>query len=446
MKKFYFKTVFLTLLTSSAFAQTYVTSAGAGSKDGSSWANAYDGTQLQTAVNAAASGTQVWVAKGIYKPSEILSSNIFLDDFITPSTTSNSDKSFILKAGVMIYGGFAGTELALNERVGISTTNETILSGDLNDSNTADAGDSYHVVAARDDADGAVLDGFTIQHGYGDNADYSEIVATQYIRRNIGAAIAFFSAKTLTFRNLLIKNNKTTNGGGAIYSKSTDGAAKFDFVNVRFEDNEAAGTGGVVYAIADLGAAQLNFTNCVFLNNKGGGSTGGGAIYFAGASSDAILNITNSNFENNETTDTYGGALRVSIGIANISNTIFKGGKAGARGGAIYNTGGSTVNASGCTFENNSSAAVAGHWYMFSGAANITNSSFTGGTSTTSGGAFYVNTGVLTIASSTFTGNTATTSGGVLYIGSGATANISESNFTSNTGTTGGGLFTPRVM
>src|SRR5690606_8215066 len=106
MKKLYLILFLITLNSTVLFAQIYVTETGAGNKDGTSWINAYDNTQLQTAINRATAGEQVWVAKGTYKPTEDLSTTNLLTDGITPTT--DRDKAFILKAAVEIYGGFAG--------------------------------------------------------------------------------------------------------------------------------------------------------------------------------------------------------------------------------------------------------------------------------------------------------------------------------------------------
>jgi hypothetical protein len=108
----------------------YVKPGGAGTKDGSSWANAKD---LQTALTATAAGDQLWVAAGRY----------------TPSATDRN-ASFALKSGVALYGGFKGTETQLAQRS--VATNSTILSGDLarNDGPNFvnNAENSYHVVTA----------------------------------------------------------------------------------------------------------------------------------------------------------------------------------------------------------------------------------------------------------------------------------------------------------
>jgi hypothetical protein len=76
----------------------YVTTTGAGSNNGTSWEDAYDNTQLQTAINETAV-TQVWVAAGTYKPTSGNERNI----------------SFQMKNDVAYYGGFSGTETLLSQ-------------------------------------------------------------------------------------------------------------------------------------------------------------------------------------------------------------------------------------------------------------------------------------------------------------------------------------------
>ena len=64
----------------------YVNRDASGIINGTSWTNAF--ISLHIALNAAVSGDQIWVAKGVYYAS-------------TP---------FMLKGGVGVYGGFTGTE------------------------------------------------------------------------------------------------------------------------------------------------------------------------------------------------------------------------------------------------------------------------------------------------------------------------------------------------
>ncbi|NQV19185.1 MAG: hypothetical protein HQ534_11680, partial [Armatimonadetes bacterium] len=130
-----------------------------GSNNGSSWANAY--TTLQSALDVA-SGDQIWVAKGTYKPSSPY--NLTID--------GNRDFHFRMINDVAIYGGFAGTETAVIQRTsyGVGETNETILSGDIG--TPGDNSDNcYHVFYHPNGlglTGSAILDGFTITGG---NAD-----------------------------------------------------------------------------------------------------------------------------------------------------------------------------------------------------------------------------------------------------------------------------------
>jgi hypothetical protein len=155
----------------------YVNLAATGLNNGTSWANAY--TNLQTAINAAGAGAQIWVAAGTYKPTS------YFDPKVTNDPRS---RSFLLKGGVSVLGGFAGTETQLAQRD--LDTNPTILSGDFsgndssawppvigNDGNIG-SGDptrsenAYHVVGVLSQPTAPVLDGFTITGGNANNTSY----------------------------------------------------------------------------------------------------------------------------------------------------------------------------------------------------------------------------------------------------------------------------------
>ena len=127
--------LFLILPGADTQAETiFVKSDASGASDGSSWADAF--TSLQDGLGTAQASDDIWVAAGTYKP----------------TTSTDRLRSFRLKTGVGIYGGFLGTETVLEERDWDS--NHTILSGDLNDDDTdpADSGNitrsenSIHVI------------------------------------------------------------------------------------------------------------------------------------------------------------------------------------------------------------------------------------------------------------------------------------------------------------
>lgn len=305
MKKIYFLTGCLALLSIVATAQTkrYVKPTGTG--DGSSWANA--SADLQAIINISAANDEVWVAVGTYKPTEKLLS----------SSTDARDVTFILKAGVKIYGGFAGSETLVTER--ISGTNETILSGDLNNSNTANIGDAYHVVASNGSSNGALLDGFTIQHGFADGGTTVIVNAA----RNQGGAINISNEETsITFKNLIIKNNQssgTGNGGGGVYLKLNN-SSNCRFENVVFDTNESvSASGGGMFFTSGTGSPTVVVLNSKLFSNK---ATGGAGLYVLGTTGNVPqLRLYNSIASENHATNTSTTA-GAAVYCGTFSNTI----------------------------------------------------------------------------------------------------------------------------
>ena len=116
MKRIYL--LLFTLLTvGSAWSQVtrwYVDADATGTGDGLSWANAM--TSLDEALDSANSGftlsvIEVWVAEGTYQPVA-------------------QDSPFVVQRNIHVYGGFDGTETALDQRD--PDAHPTILDGDLN--------------------------------------------------------------------------------------------------------------------------------------------------------------------------------------------------------------------------------------------------------------------------------------------------------------------------
>src|SRR5690349_18322956 len=123
--------ILLCLLAAGASAGTrYVNAAlGSGTNDGSSWANAFQGSNgLQAALALAVAGDQIWVAQGSYEPTAGATRSIY----------------FLLRNGAAIYGAFAGTEIALEERDWAAPV--TVLTGDLNapDQSAVTSDHPYH--------------------------------------------------------------------------------------------------------------------------------------------------------------------------------------------------------------------------------------------------------------------------------------------------------------
>ncbi len=318
-------TFFLTVLSSTLFAQTfrYVKPVATGSGDGTTWADA--SADLQGMINASATGDEVWVAAGTYKPTEKLQDFVFNTTSIVGAATTDRDKAFILKGGVRIYGGYNGTT-----GVRDIAANITILSGDLNSDNVASDGDSYHVVSSRNTADGAILDGFTIQHGYANGAasvsgSGTDGKSSLTVLQSTGGAIAVRGGNNgINWANLIIKNNYalTYAGAVAIYTSLT---METSFTNVQFLNNTSGADGGAMRVYASSGSPKVNLTNTKFFDNATIGR--GGAIYaFAALSTPLTVTIVNSLFYNNSATSatTGGGAISVSTSTTcDVLNTTF---------------------------------------------------------------------------------------------------------------------------
>lgn len=125
----------------------YVRKGATGDADGSDWANAY--TELTTALSQASAGDTILVADGTYYPTDDLT----------------EEKSFLIKNGVCLLGGFPATGGTKEERdlVGLNT----ILSGFIGEGGGGSE-KSYNVVRIESATTSSCIDGFTIMHGEAD--------------------------------------------------------------------------------------------------------------------------------------------------------------------------------------------------------------------------------------------------------------------------------------
>lgn len=322
-------TIILTLIALCAQAQTvYVKWNASGSNNGSSWANAY--TSLDAALLAAAPGQSIWVAAGTYKPS-------------TPAP----DNSFPLQSGVSMYGGFAGTETALNQRN--IAANPTILSGDIsgNDitgnftTNRTDNSPHVVVMVSVSSADRAVLDGFTIKGGQtlvGDpNADLT--------RRGAGVLV---NTKA-TVRNCIFNDNYGESGAGLAVIGNAGAGVLVD--NCLFEGNKV--TEQAILLLRQTPNGEVN--KCVFRNNQ----TNRGALYPVQT---GLITIDSCLFERNDGGSNFGAAMFSWQAGWNMSNCIFRGNKS-ANAAGIYidnRDGGDVVNINNCLFEKDTTTSFGG--------------------------------------------------------------------------------------
>ncbi len=290
---------------------------------GTSWATAKK--DVQNAINLASSGSQIWVKTGTYLPTH--------DPFANLSPVNNRDKTFTMKQGVKIYGGFAGTENSLTQRNW--QTNITTLSGDLGILNSP-ADNAYHVVLAVN-VGASDLDGFTVTKGYAVSPQSPITVNGRIIERHYGAGI-YNTNSAANFYNCTIKGNS---------ADCTDG------------NDDALGAG-----IYNNNCSSV-FNNCNINGNSflaGGSSFGvfGSGMFIISVS--GVSTISNSVFANNTSGSGFfdgskGGALYLNAGSNVITNTVFYNNTA-QNGAAVAFGGGAASQSSfaNCNFVNNTSS------------------------------------------------------------------------------------------
>jgi predicted outer membrane repeat protein len=323
----------------------YVRHNASGNGNGTSWENAY--TTLQPALVAAREGQEIWVASGVYVPTQPTAAE-------EPRTAT-----FQLKDGVALYGGFAGTETSRQQRNW--EANITVLSGDLSGDDTTDgngvvtapgniAGDNaYTVLTAADIGSNTILDGFIITAGKSDGStgDPDE-------HRFGGGMVNSNSSPTLN--NLIFTGS---HGGGMFNSESNPA-----LTNVTFKSNQGTGMrnyyssptltsvsfeyntgGGMLNYYSHPTLYQVHFTrNGDFFANTP--DTGGG-MYNA-SSNPMLINVT---FRGNYAKFEGGGMCNTSSNPTLI-NVLFSGNATGQRGGGMYNSN-SNPNLINVTFSNN---------------------------------------------------------------------------------------------
>lgn len=332
MKTFtkFLNVIALSLLTTGAMAQTtyYVNVANPTPGDGKSWSAAF--TNLQAALDMATSGNQIFVAKGIYKPSKI-----FAPGVASPGTASPNNRynTFQLSSGVAIYGGYDDQG---NGTRNISA-NETILSGDLGVAND-NTDNAYNVVIIAEGTTGVLLDGFTISDGYASGSTNRTNTGASHLTY-YGGGIYLRNGDGV-FRNLRLlrngakTNNSTLYGGGFFLATTSTNLVELD--NIEFIQNQANSVNSVAHGGAlYLGGTNLKLNRLKFISNMA--KSAGGAIFASTAATN--IKLGNSVFYDNSA-GTNGGAICFSatasaIITATIVNSTFYQ-NSGDIGGAIF--------------------------------------------------------------------------------------------------------------
>ncbi len=270
----------------------YAKPTATGNGDGSLWANAFALRTLTGGLNPAycLTDVEIWVATGIHKPS-----------------TNSVTVPFNIATGIQIYGGFAGTETSINQRIKalIHSTNKTTLSGDLfGDDNAFDfssnRSDNSNIVVNISGND-VVFDGFTVTStytiGYGVN-----LSGTNGFIRNCKLIDNAYSVRSSGENNSIANCSMMGNRyNGIVINNST--------VNIKESLIANNGNAGI-YINVDAGTRQTTITNCTIASN---GFYGMVAVTCGSCSSNNA--IKNTIIYNNANTG-------IDIGSANSSNTI----------------------------------------------------------------------------------------------------------------------------
>ncbi len=251
---------------------TYISEDGNG--DGSSWSQAAG--DLRAVLLNAQPGDEIWVAAGTYRPDEC-------------SDCDQDDRSerFEIPDQVRVYGGFTGIETQRNQRNWIS--NETILSGDINQDNQPDS-NAFTIVYFDNVDSTTVIDGFTIRDGSAND----ELAGAESPGRS-GAGIYNNGTihSTPTIRNCKFIDHFADAHGAAIYNDGRNGgSANPTIVDCSFIGNYAIRSGGAVFNNGGhlQGESSPVINHCFFQDNT---SIFGGAMYnngFDGVSAPRILN------------------------------------------------------------------------------------------------------------------------------------------------------------
>jgi hypothetical protein len=258
-------------------------------------------TTLQKAIAAADYGNQIWVAGGTYKPSAFPAG--------CSNCSSTRDYAFTLKAGVTIYGGFAGNETDISQRV--ASTNATILDGDIG-TPTTNADNCYHVVVSSHNSTGR-LDGVTIQNGNA-NGDNSIDASGRSFERSSGGGLLLYSLSTL-LTNCIITGNSATLGGGIYHNM---GGAQVALTGCSIVNNSSTGgPGGGIYSLS----GDFVFANCLFFDNSS--ISYGGGIFISGRLTLSNCTMLNNSAAGNNPND--GGAIHSNGSTNNIQNSIIWG-------------------------------------------------------------------------------------------------------------------------
>lgn len=327
----------------------YVKIDATGANSGVSWADAF--INLQSALSIATSDNEVWVASGVYKPSESNSKSfrLKLNDYLSidlnetnikgiepekPTSNSSIFYEFTIYEGVTIYGGFKGllSETSISDRDWIG--NETILSGNVGSQYSNDDNCQWIVSGG---GDNFLIDGFTISEtnsnsfGTGIHIDHKTGVITNCKFENNSRGIGN-KYGSVHVNNSIFYNNKI--GIFSYYDMLTS------INECQFTFNESS--------VASWYYCHINVTNSNFENNTCLVTNSSSSI---SVHDNSLLFVENCKFNQNYSIN--GSAIYSNLSIIDVKNSIFSNNSSRDAGSVFLFT--DKADVSFCTFYNNQS-------------------------------------------------------------------------------------------
>jgi len=213
------------------------------SGNGNSWNTAFE--NLQDAIDASSIDDHIWMANGIY----------------IPSNSGNRNHHYLINKSLKIYGGFVGNEKSLSERN--ITNSQTILSGEINNplSNKDNSNRILHIEGSLN----LYVNELTFEGAYGDLEHESN-----FNFNGLGAILADNSgtSQTISFENCSFRKNYASRLGGVFnFYDSSSSESSVSFIGCDFSENVASENGSIFNMDFSAPFSQFKLTDCLFTKN-----------------------------------------------------------------------------------------------------------------------------------------------------------------------------------
>ena len=298
----------------------YVSTNGSDANDGKSWDTPFATLQKAIAEAEKLGGGDIWVKSGEY-------------DF---------GGEIELVEGVYIYGGFAGTEKSLEERV---DGNESVISG----------GGEHGIFRVNRQLN-IELDGLTLTKGKAERGGAIYIESSEGIRLSGINVIGNESDSQIwvcNYSKVAIEDSRISNNTGR--GIGIDGNAQVEIERSVFESNISEPNGG---AISAVNSSVVTIEESEFIGNES--TSSGGALSL---DSSSTYTITGSKFEGNKANGNGGAIYAVEMNKLHISSSELKKNTAKTSGGSIYASYCEDIIIDNCIISENISGQYGGGMY-----------------------------------------------------------------------------------